>query len=275
MEDFDNGWDARAVLVDGKWVDRTPRRPEVAAALRREATLLPWLAPQLPLPIPTPEVVQESPLTLRHQLIEGDPCEGRRSAHGDAIGTFLRALHAVSVADAAAFGIPQWEEADTWRRFEDEVLPAVVAVAPHLRSPAEGLLRRCTDTPRATVVHADLGPAHIRVRGDTVTGIIDWTDSCIGDPALDLAWVLHGTSTAFAESVAASYGVDPPLRRRALDWHAMGPWHQVTFGWDIDDDVTAAEGLSGVVTRLDLLTRCQCPLDRLGGACRDQRPTTF
>ena len=260
MEDFDNGWDARAVLVDGKWVDRTPRRPEVAAALRREASLLPWLAPQLPLPIPTPTVVHEAPLTLRHRLIEGDPCAGRQATHGAAIGEFLRALHAVSVADATALGMPPWEQADTWRRFEDEVLSAVVAVAPQLRSTAQELLRRCAKSPTSTVVHADLGPDHIRVNGDTVTGIIDWTDSCIGDPALDLAWALHGTSAAFAESVAASYGVDPPLRRRACDWHAMGPWHQVIFGWDIDDDVTAAEGLSGVVDRLGVLPR-QSPLD--------------
>ena len=40
----------------------------------------------------------------------------------------------------------------------------------------------------------------------------------------------------------------------------MGPWHQVIFGWDIDDDDTAAEGLSGVVNRLGMLPR-QSPLD--------------
>lgn len=254
MDDFDNGWDTRAVLVDGTWVERSPRRPEVAAPLRREATLLPWLAPQLPLAIPLPTVVHESPLRLRHRLIAGDPCDGRRASHGHAIGTFLRALHAVSVAEAKVRGVTRWELSDTWPRFEEEVLPAVVAVAPDLSSPAEALLHRCAAAPRTTVVHGDLGPDHIRVNGDTVTGIIDWTDTCIGDPALDLAWALYGASAAFAEGVAASYDVDPTVRRHALDWHALGPWHQVTFGWDAGDDATAADGLSGVLHRLGLLT---------------------
>jgi aminoglycoside phosphotransferase (APT) family kinase protein len=254
VDDFDNGWDARAVLVDGKWVERTPRRPEVEAPLRREATLLPWLAPLVPLPIPKPTVVRDSPLRLRHRLIEGDPCDGRRPAHGHAIGDFLRALHSVSVSDATQQGVAPWDPADVWPRFQGEVLSAVVAVDPCLRTTAQGLLDRCANAPRNTLVHADLGPGHIRVNGDTITGIIDWMDACIGDPGLDLAWVLHGTSAEFADGVAASYDVGPQLRRRALDWHALGPWHQVTFGWDIGDDATAADGLSGVVSRLRMLT---------------------
>ena len=31
-DEFDNGWDAQATLVDGRWVDRSPRRPEVEPA---------------------------------------------------------------------------------------------------------------------------------------------------------------------------------------------------------------------------------------------------
>lgn len=250
MDDFDNGWDVRAVLTDGRWVERTPRRPAVEAALRREATLLPWLAPQLPLPVPLPTVVRESPLRLRHRLIDGAPCDGRDRNHGRAVGGFLRALHGVSTSEAEVLGLPRWALADTWSRFEDEVLP-LVGVA--LRSAAEGLLRRCANAPRTAVVHADLGPDHVRVNGGAVAGIIDWIDSCIGDPAIDLAWVLHGTSAAFAESVSSGYDVERRLRRRALDWHALGPWHQVTYGWDVDDHECAADGMAGLVSRLRLL----------------------
>ncbi|WP_433025623.1 phosphotransferase [Actinomycetospora sp. CA-053990] len=45
-----SGWDSDAVLVDGRWVERTARRPAAEAGLRREARLLPWLAAWLPLP---------------------------------------------------------------------------------------------------------------------------------------------------------------------------------------------------------------------------------
>ena len=44
--------------------------------MRREAALMPWLAPQLPLAVPVPRVVADDPLTVRHDLIVGDACPG-------------------------------------------------------------------------------------------------------------------------------------------------------------------------------------------------------
>lgn len=247
MEVFDNGWDAKATLVDGRWVDRTPRRPEVEAALRREAVLLPWLAPQLPLEVPTPRVMSESPLRLRHRLIGGSPCPGRLAAHGCAVGTFLRRLHEVSTARAEALGTPQWDLVDTWPRFHLEVVPRV---GPEFRAAAVQLLDRCAGAPHTALIHGDLGPDHIRVSGSVVAGVIDWTDSCIGDPALDLAWVLHGTAAEFANGVRQAYGVDDEVGERALDWHLLGPWYEVIYGLDVGKPSLVGRGLDGLVKRL-------------------------
>jgi hypothetical protein len=52
----------------------------------------------------------------------------------------------------------------------------------------------------------------------------------IGDPTLDLSWLLNHAPTTMAEGVAAAYGVTPELRQRALDWHRLGPWHEVWHG---------------------------------------------
>lgn len=49
---IESSWDSRAYVVDGEWLDREPRRAEVAPRLLIETRLLPWLAPQLPLPVP-------------------------------------------------------------------------------------------------------------------------------------------------------------------------------------------------------------------------------
>lgn len=215
---------------------------------------MPWLAPQLPLPVPEPVVVSQKPLRVRHRIIEGLPCPGVAAAQGRAVGLFVRALHDVAVSGARGLGAPSWRPGDAWPRFEQEVLPVIAAAEHGLVEAATQLLERCAHAPRVALVHGDLGPVHIRVEDGVVSGIIDWTDACIGDPALDLSWVLYGTSAAFADSVGASYGVDSQLRKRALDWHALGPWHQVTFGWDTGDDAVATDGLSGVVRRLRLLT---------------------
>jgi aminoglycoside phosphotransferase (APT) family kinase protein len=100
------------------------------------------------------------------------------------------------------------------------------------------------------LIHGDLGPAHIRVVGDQVAGVIDWGDCGVGDPALDLSWVLYGAKSPFARAARAAYAPDNAVVSRARDWHLVGPWHEVLFGLDTDQPAYVKSGLAGVVTRL-------------------------
>ncbi|MET9229326.1 aminoglycoside phosphotransferase family protein [Lentzea sp. NPDC003310] len=232
------GWDSTAVLVDGRWVQRRPRRPEIGPQLLRETAVMPWLAPRLPLPVPVPEVVSLDPVVVRHELVPGQEIENLTAAQGRQLGEFLRALHAAPVAEAAARGVgPLTLPVD---RFRAEV-----------RVPgAEELLARLDDLPADTLVHGDLGPEHVLGRDGVLTGVIDFGDLHVGDAAIDLAWALHSTPPAFAAAVADTYGVTPELRERALTWHRLGPWHEVLYGNDIGDHEMAEVGLAGVVQRL-------------------------
>src|SRR5699024_1234829 len=45
------GSDCRSSLVEGCWIDREPRRPQIADRLLAEAALMPWLAGRLPLEV--------------------------------------------------------------------------------------------------------------------------------------------------------------------------------------------------------------------------------
>lgn len=252
--EFSQGWDSLAVLVDGRWVERRPRRPEVADQLRRETRLLPWLAPRLPLPVPVPAVVTESPLVVRHALVPGRAVESPTAEHGLAIGAFLRALHDSPGPEAVRHGLPSATETGddreaTLRRFRAEVVPMLPAAR---RARAQTILDAARDLPADTIVHGDLGPEHILVEGDHVSGVIDFGDTHLGDAANDLAWPLYGAPAAFAAAVATAYGRTDSLRRRALLWHQLGPWHEVTYGADIDDAETIRSGLAGVLDRLDL-----------------------
>jgi aminoglycoside phosphotransferase (APT) family kinase protein len=252
-DEFDNGWDAQATLVDGRWVDRSPRRPEVEPAMRRELSLMPWLAPQLSLPVPVPRVVEEDPLTVRHALIVGDACAGTSAAQGAAVGSFLRDLHAVDVDEAVRHGAQPVDEAfvahqDVRDRMQEDVLPRV---RDDLRESASALLQRMAlRCDEVRLVHGDLGPAHIRVVGDRVGGVIDWMDAHVGDPALDLAWTAYGASPAFVDALVTAYEPDDDLLARGLDWHLMGPWHEVLYGLDIDEPAYVVSGLAGVESRL-------------------------
>jgi aminoglycoside phosphotransferase (APT) family kinase protein len=245
--DLPGGWDSSATLVDGRWVDRRPRRPEVAGQLRREARLMPWLAPGLPLPVPVPWVVSEAPLVVRHEFVPGEPLAEPTAAHGRQLGIFLRALHDRPLGEAMDHGLPPAERGQDIDDFLARVVPLVPVAH---RESALALLDAVRRAPADTVVHGDLGPEHVLTGGDTLTGVIDFGDAHAGDAAIDLAWALHGTPPAFAEALAAVYGVTGEQRDRALGWHRLGPWYEVTHGLDTGDPDSVRTGLAGLLSRL-------------------------
>ncbi|MFS8096694.1 phosphotransferase [Lentzea alba] len=234
------GWDSTASLVDGRWVDRRPRRPEIGPQLIRESVVMPWLAPQLPLSVPVPVVLTESPLVVRHELVPGEELTSFNATQGRQLGEFLRALHSASAEHARQLGVgPMPQPID---RFRTEVLPSVPEGA--------RLLARISSLPADTLVHGDLGPEHVLGRAGVLTGVIDFGDLHLGDPAIDLAWALNSTPPEFADALARTYGVTGELRERALSWHQLGPWHEVLYGNDIGDPAVVANGFTGVRDRL-------------------------
>jgi aminoglycoside phosphotransferase (APT) family kinase protein len=253
-DDFDVGWDNRVTLVDGRWVHRTPRFPDREAQLRRESALLPWLGSRLPLPVPLLEIVAEDPFTVRHAYLPGGPCPGSSAAQGEAVGAFLRALHAIDPDAAVSHGALEADAAHadlvaTVHRMSRMVLPLLPG---RFTRAATALLERVTAPPvQPCLSHGDLGPDHILVLGEQVTGIIDWGDCAVRDPAIDLAWTVFGAGARFADAVVTAYGADDATRSRGLDFHLLGPWHEVLYGLDTAQGEFVTSGLTGVVTRLD------------------------
>lgn len=248
----EQGWDCHTVVVEDRWVDRTPRRPEVEAGLLREAAVLPRIADRLPLTVPRPAVVQASPVRLRHAIVPGEPVDVGRltEADGYAVGEFLVALHAIAGDDVPELPTAAEEQASRVSDvadFEERVLPLLPR-----RSRPEGLalLRAIAQPVAARLIHADLGPGHLLAAGEQVSGVIDWCDLRLGDPALDLSWLLRGGPSAFGAGVAAAYGVDAALRERALLWWRLAPWWEVVCGQDFLGEEHVGAGLREVVARL-------------------------
>jgi aminoglycoside phosphotransferase (APT) family kinase protein len=244
----DDGWDSRA-WVEGEWLHREPRREAVRPRLLAEARLLPWLAPQLPLPVPIPEPTQYG---VRHLLLVGEPLEDDAStAMGRELGLFLKALHAVDPAEAVAHGAGDAVTAAADKtRFLDEARGQVLPLLPEQAQAAGAALLDRVEGVRTALIHADLGPEHLLVRDGRITGIIDWTDSEIGDPALDLSWLLNDAPAGISEGLTQTYEVTPDLRQRALDWHRLGPWYAVHRGLLLDLPDEVEEALAGILARL-------------------------
>ncbi|MEJ2884894.1 phosphotransferase [Actinomycetospora aeridis] len=237
-----SGWDSDAVLVDGRRVERTARRPGAAAGLRREAELLPWLADRLPLPVPRPVVVGGSPLVVSHGFLPGTALVALDAEQGAVLGAFLRLLHAVPMDEAVAHGLPAPEITRGWRdaafdRFVADVLPRLPDPGP-----LTSRLERLRAAPASTPVHGDLRGDHVLAVGGRITGVIDWSDARAGDPAKDLVWPLLGHGPAVAAAVVEAYGAD--LTARADDWRAVAPCYAVVHGLDTGDDALVGASLA-------------------------------
>lgn len=92
----------------------------------------------------------------------------------------------------------------------DPAVDALLADAEQLDAP--------TDDP--VLVHGDLHVRHLLVDNEgNATGVIDWGDVCLADPAVDLALAYSAFGGAARAALLAQYGpVEPEreLRARAL-----------------------------------------------------------
>ena len=251
------GWDSDVFVVDGTWVVRIPRRPEVAARLAGEAVLLPALGPELPVPIPRVEAVApDGAAWVVYRWIDGSPLGPNASARD--VAAFLSALHRFPVGRAVGLGVQQedWEAMVRGELavFEERVTPLLAAGEAALaRARFDAFLGDARSFAfRPALIHADLGPEHLLCASDgRLVGVIDWTDVTIGDPALDFAWLLNGVGERFAAELLEAYGgVDDDLARRAAFFHLLGPWHEVTYGLDRGLPAYVESGLAGVRDRL-------------------------
>ena len=255
---IESGWDSIVYEIDGAWIFRFPRRAEVADRMRTEAAVLPELAPTLPAPVPDFDfAVFDDVSFVGYRKLAGEPLEhgfdnpevGRR------LGAFIAAVHRFPIDRARALGVRAGDVVAEIRAFVDTLEERVVPLL------AE------TDAARAdsmfedffagdvafepVLVHADLGPEHVLRRGSELTGVLDWSDARIGDPALDLAWTANGTGPRFADALLRAYGgAHAALRERALFYHRLGPWHEVLFGLKHDRPELVESGLEGVRFRL-------------------------
>jgi aminoglycoside phosphotransferase (APT) family kinase protein len=256
---IEDGWDSLVLEVDGEWIVRVPRRPQVQEWLETEIRLLPELAPTLPAPIPRFEHVAGNGVrAVAYRKLRGSPLDVSRPGLAGQIGRFLAALHAFPIERARELGAPSHDRdwRDRYRAFVGEVLDRGGSLLGDDRPAAKAMVEAYLGddanfafSPR--LIHADLGPAHMLSVGDELTGVIDWGDARIGDPALDFAWLLHGSSSGFAQAGLAAYGpADPSLRDRALFYHRLGPWYELHYGLFFDRPAFVESGLAGVRSRL-------------------------
>jgi aminoglycoside phosphotransferase (APT) family kinase protein len=246
---IEEGWDSLVLDVDDEWIVRVPRRAQVAEWMGPEIRLLPELAAMLPVPVPRFEhVVRNGVRAVAYRKLPGDPLDPTDVRTAVDLAGFLSALHRFPLERAAVLGVPNWLATRTERidSLRESVMPRL---GTRERAAGETLLEAVLSAEfRPALVHADLGREHVLCANGRITGVLDWTDVRIGDPALDLAWLV---GTPLAEPVRAAYDdPDEGLSDRALLHHRLGPWYWVIHGLEHDVPEFVLAGLAGLRDRL-------------------------
>jgi aminoglycoside phosphotransferase (APT) family kinase protein len=210
------GADHRAFAVDGRYVVRVAKTigPDTAAAAEREMALLAALA-GLGLPVPEPVAMDPPRGLMVVTLLPGRSLQAHPSA---APSMLIPPLAEILSTLAAAPGDVTTSLADDRHPMPDYLAEATAdfaAVAAALDADDRRLVEAflAADVPpepgRTRACHNDLGAEHLLAThdGTRLTGVIDWSDAALADPARDVALLLRDLGAATARAVVARSGV--------------------------------------------------------------------
>jgi aminoglycoside phosphotransferase (APT) family kinase protein len=244
------GTDNLVFEVNGELLVRWSKEADPAARaarVEREARLLAAVADISPLPVPEPSVVDPEQGCLAYRKLLGRPLldlpDAQRSEHGGSVaatlGELLTALHAAPVEPLARLVDIDDQPLGDWRREAAETYAQVGEEVPvEYRRRVEAFL----DAPPPAhewappvFSHNDLGIEHVLVDAGTwnVTGVIDWSDAAIVDPAVDVGLLYRDLGPA-AHAALASYRSEvsdrATLEERAVFYARCSVFEDLAYG---------------------------------------------
>lgn len=234
-----------------------------AARVNHEARLLAAVAGISPMAVPEPRFTVAEQGCLAYFKIPGLPMldlpQPHRLAHAtsiaDALGDLLTAMHAVPVDRMAGLVGTDDQPVAMWRHEAAETYERIAGEVPagH-RRPIEVFLQEPTPGDRYVPAfsHNDLGIEHVLIDpvAWTVTGIIDWGDAAIVDPAYDFGLLFRDLGPAGLDAAIRSYrtGVNDivTLRERAVFYARCSVFEDLAYGIQTGHDKYVEKGLGAM-----------------------------
>jgi aminoglycoside 2''-phosphotransferase len=220
------GDDYSVYVVNDEWVCRVAKHAEARASLRREYCLLPALADQITLRIPSPQIalLEENaalpfiayPLlpgpALSQELYFGLDDAGRTRC-AEQVAHFLTQMHSVDIRLAQACGVPPAGYVDQYSDLLSQAQEELFAI---LDEPECLFIERVIGSYlesgdasnfRPMLLHGDLSPDHVLFdeQAEKVSTIIDFGDMMIGDSAWDFVYIYEDYGLDFLSRVLTAY----------------------------------------------------------------------
>ena len=247
---LDSGWDNQVFLVNDTMIFRFPRREFGLVCMENEIALLPYIASQVSFSLSAPQWIGQPSDVYPHPFAGYSIIPGKSVSDvsqslianitfARTLASWLSELHAIPVTEHYARLIKgdqgwqydvnhrvsrckemltRYEDYFLQLGFEKNLLLEVIAKLPALTFKKD----------KQSYLHADLYSRHVVMNPTTSvpTGLIDWGDTHIGHPGVDLAVGMIFTEEAFQNFLNAYGNVDDDMINLLL-FHAF--CHHMSF----------------------------------------------
>lgn len=227
-----NGWDNRTFRLGDTMTVRLPTHERYVAAIDKEQTWLPRLAPHLPLPIPVPLALGAPaadypwPWSVRRWIDGHLATRDRVTDHvafGRDLAGFLVALVGVDPSGGPAAGTHSFFRGAPLTVYDGETRAALATLGTRVDGPAAlGVWTAALDAPwtgEPVWFHGDVASGNLLVDdAGQLAAVLDFGTCGVGDPACDLvlAWtLLDGPGRA---ALRAAMPADDAMWARAAGW---------------------------------------------------------
>ncbi len=217
--------------IGRQWVVRAPRTSAAGARMDAESRLVDGLYGWVSFSVPKTAGHAALPTGGRafvHRAPSGTPLDAARLAASPALaaslGRTLAVVHDLPTRLVADVDMPVYEAEEYRQRRLAEVDRAAATgqVPSALLSRWEAELEETTAWRFVPcLVHGELDGDSVLVEGNEVSGIVDWAQARVADPADDFAWLANAVQPGVFETVLSAYSAkrrtqaDADLARRA------------------------------------------------------------
>lgn len=273
VERLGEGTDHVAYRVAGRLIVRFAMEPDASARAeltRRELDLLRAVAGVSPLAVPAPVFADPDAGCLAYVALPGVPLltlgaaerASRAAGVTRELGAFLAALHRLPAASMGELVEIDQRPPGEWREEAAATYASVAGALPAAYRPAVSafLAAPPPEAPfgdvRPAFTHNDLGIEHVLVDPATgrVTGVIDWSDAAVADPAADFARLERDLGPAAVDAALAAYGEGggadgsalAHLRARAAFYARCLVLEDLAFGLETGGDVYVEKSIAAL-----------------------------
>jgi aminoglycoside phosphotransferase (APT) family kinase protein len=213
----DMNWDFDVAILDKKYIFRFPRSANCRRKFKIEIRLLKYLNKKISLPIPDYTYITKDFSFAGYNMINGVGVSKERYKKLDVkekdlmamkLAIFLNELHSTPLSVAKKYGIEEESYPQSHKKFELEVhkylLPKFnrqekISVHKFLKN-----LGTIYPIKNKVLTHGDLARENFLIADGKISGVIDFTDMSINDPAVDFN-DLWDYGEKFVKKVYAEY----------------------------------------------------------------------